>query len=212
MAMTIETEKTSTKQKILESAIDLFALKGYTETSVRELAAAVGVKEASLYNHFPSKNAILDYILSEYAQLTIRPFGNDQLAVIKENPTADSILSCMTLVFPEGKESYYLKELYVILQEQHRNPIVGKFVSEHLILGNEQIIKSIVESLKEAGILKPSTNPDFWATLHSCMLYTFASRLMLGIGDSSPGFTGLSMEEMLNKIYDMMIKTCSNSN
>ena len=51
-------EKRSTKQRILRSAIDLFAKKGYTETSIRELAAAVGVKEASIYNHFLSKNSI----------------------------------------------------------------------------------------------------------------------------------------------------------
>ena len=55
-----EPEKISTRQKILDCAIDLFATKGYTETTVRELAAAVGVKEASIYNHFSSKNSILE--------------------------------------------------------------------------------------------------------------------------------------------------------
>ena len=201
-------KKRSTKQKILDSAIDLFAKKGYTETTVRELASLVGVKEASLYNHFPSKNAILEFILEEYSQITIDSFISDNLSSLSENPTADDILSCMTLFFPEGKEEYYLKELYVILQEQHRNPVVSKFMSEQFILRNEQAVKTIVIKLKEFRVLREDTEPDFWAKMHSSLLYTFSSRMLLGIGDNSPGYSGMDMVEMMRTIYDMMLKTC----
>ena len=198
----------TTKQKILECAADLFAKKGFTETSVRELAAAVGMKEASLYNHFPSKNAILEHILEEYSKLTRPAFGPDQLMALKDNPSVDGIISCMQLVFEEGREEYHLKQLYVILQEQHRNPMVGKFLSEHFILGNEEVVKTIVNALKDFGVLRTDTDPDYWAKIHTSLLYTFASRLKLGIGDSSPGFSGMTMEAMLRKTYDLMLKTC----
>ena len=196
----------TTKKKILESAIDLFAAKGYTETTIRELAAAVGVKEASIYNHFPSKNAIIEYILDEYSHFTRSAFEKDKLSIIKENPSAEGILSCMTLAFTEGKVEYYLKELFVILQEQHRNPTVRKFVTEDYILGNEQTIIKMINDMKELGMLRPETDPDFWAKMHSCILYTFASRLKLGIGDSSPGYAGMGMTDMLLNMYDMLLK------
>ena len=202
-------KKITTKQKILECAIDLFAMKGYTETTIRELATAVGVKEASIYNHFPSKSAIMEYILEEYSLLTRPAFEPEQLLMLKENPSADGILSCMQLVFEEGKEKYHLMQLYVILQEQHRNPMVGKFLSEHFILGNEQVVKAIINALKDFGVLRPDTDPDYWAKIHTSLLYTFASRLKLGIGDSSPGFSGMGMADMLWKTYDLMLKTCS---
>ena len=198
----------TTKQKILDCAIDLFATKGFTETTVRELAAAVGLKEASIYNHFPSKNAILEHILKEYSHFTREAFEKDKLPTLKENPTAEGILSSMTLSFTEGKVEYYLKELYVILQEQHRNPMVRKFVSEDYILGNEQTIRTMIHNLKELGILRRDTDPDFWASMHSCLIYTFANRLMLGIGDSSPGFSSMGMVDMLKNMYDLMLKTC----
>ena len=204
-----EPDKIPTRQKILECAIDLFAMKGYTETSIRELAAAVGVKEASIYNHFPSKNSILEHILEEYSYLTRAAFDREMLLTLKENPTADGILSCMQIVFPEDKVAYFLKELYVILQEQHRNPLVGTFVSDHYIMGNENVVKMIINALKEFGILREDTDPDYWAKIHTCLLYTFASRLMLGIGDSSPGFSGMGMADMMWKTYDLMLKTCS---
>ena len=201
-------EKTSTKQKILDSATDLFAAKGYTETTIRELAAIVGVKEASIYNHFPSKNAILECILEEYSQFTDMFIDRGNLSALRENPTADTVFSCMRFSFPEGKEEYYLKRLYVILQEQHRNPIVRKFMSERYILNTERTFGMIINKLKELNVLRPDTDPDFWVKAHSSLIYAFTSRLLLGIGDSSPDFVGMGMTELLRSLYDLMLKTC----
>ena len=199
-------EKIPTRQKILECAVELFAEKGYTETSIRELASAVGLKEASLYNHFSSKNAILEFILEEYTEFTRAAFERDKVATIKDNPTADGILSCMQLVFPKEKAGYYLKELCVILQEQHRNPAVRKFITDHFIHRNEQVIRDLIQALKDFNIIRQDTDPDFWIKLHSSLLYSFSSRLMLGIGDSSPGFSGLGLSGMLWNVYDLLLK------
>ena len=198
----------NTKQRILECAIKLFAAKGYTETSMRELAKEVGVKEASIYNHFSSKNSILEHILDDYSQFTNAIFKKDSLSPLKENPTAEGILSYLTLIFPEGKEQLYLGELHVILQEQHRNPIVRKFMSEEYIFGNEKTITTMIQDMIEIGIFRPDTDPDFWVKMHSSLIYAFASRSMLGIGDQSEGFSGMGLIDMLRKMYDLMLKTC----
>jgi AcrR family transcriptional regulator len=202
-------EDTTTKQKILGCAAHLFAMKGYTETTVRELAAAVGVKEASLYNHFPSKNAILEYILEEFSQkITSSIIDRDKISALGENPTADGILSCLRLAFPEGKKEYYLKELYVLLQEQYRNPLVRKYVSETIILSTEHVAREIINNLKEFQVLRPDTDPDFWVKTHSSLVYTFASRMLLGIGDNEADFSGMGLVELLRSLFDMMLKTC----
>jgi AcrR family transcriptional regulator len=201
-----------TKQKILESAINLFAMKGYTETGMRELAASVGIKESGLYNYFPSKSAILECILEEFAQINDEFFKHDQLialqGTLENNPTADGILSCLSLSFPKEKEGYYLKQLYVILQEQHRNPLVRKFMSEKFIAGTEEVIRTIIDKLKELKVLRPDTNPDYWVKTHSSLIYAFSSRLLLGIGDNTPDFIGMGMRELLRVTYDTMLKTC----
>ena len=56
-----------TKQKITEKALELFSERGYDAVSVGEIAAAVGIKAPSLYNHFPSKQAIFDAIVETTA-------------------------------------------------------------------------------------------------------------------------------------------------
>lgn len=48
----------SSKEKILSAAILLFAEKGYTGLSMRQLAQAVDMSVAAIYHHFPDKNAL----------------------------------------------------------------------------------------------------------------------------------------------------------
>ena len=48
-----------TRDRILDTALDLFIEQGYEKTSLREIAERVGVTKAALYYHFSSKEEIL---------------------------------------------------------------------------------------------------------------------------------------------------------
>ena len=50
--------KTKSKTGILDLAIPLFAQSGYAGVSMRDIANEVGIKAASLYHHFPDKQAL----------------------------------------------------------------------------------------------------------------------------------------------------------
>ncbi len=58
-----EQAEVSTKQRILDIAIDLYAQRGFDAVSMQDIADAVGIKKASLYYHFESKDQILKEIL-----------------------------------------------------------------------------------------------------------------------------------------------------
>ena len=60
-------KRENTKQKIIETALTLFSERGYDAVSVGEIAEAVGIKAPSLYNHYPSKQAIFDAIVETTA-------------------------------------------------------------------------------------------------------------------------------------------------
>ena len=58
-------ERGNTKQEILEASLELFSMQGFEATSISQIAGAVGIRKASLYSHFESKQAILDALVEE---------------------------------------------------------------------------------------------------------------------------------------------------
>ena len=56
------------KNEILKVAAQLIREKGYVGLSMRDLAKAIGVRASSLYNHIPSKQAILNEIILHLAE------------------------------------------------------------------------------------------------------------------------------------------------
>ncbi|SHN46732.1 TetR/AcrR family transcriptional regulator [Cryptosporangium aurantiacum] len=57
--MAQRTDRATRRAQIIDVAAGLFTERGYHETSLETLAAAVGIRKASLYYHYPSKDAIL---------------------------------------------------------------------------------------------------------------------------------------------------------
>jgi AcrR family transcriptional regulator len=50
---------TATRRLILQAALDLFSVDGFTGTSLREIAEKVGISKPALYYHFGSKEELL---------------------------------------------------------------------------------------------------------------------------------------------------------
>lgn len=68
---------------IVDSAINLFSERGFRGTTTRELAAAVGVSEPVLYQHFLTKRALYDAILELNTQEPSQEVG-EQLKTLSE--------------------------------------------------------------------------------------------------------------------------------
>lgn len=56
-----------TYQLILQTAESLFLQQGYTATSIRQIAEQVGIGKATIYHHFPDKEAIILEIVQMYS-------------------------------------------------------------------------------------------------------------------------------------------------
>jgi AcrR family transcriptional regulator len=66
----IKSKKNGTKKEtIIDAAAQLFYKKGFSASSMRDLAKHVGVEAASLYNHIQSKSEILQEICFEIANI-----------------------------------------------------------------------------------------------------------------------------------------------
>jgi AcrR family transcriptional regulator len=61
----VDARRTDTRERILATASALFAEKGFTATSIRDISDALGVTKAALYYHFASKDEILHAIVDQ---------------------------------------------------------------------------------------------------------------------------------------------------
>ncbi|WP_270180976.1 TetR/AcrR family transcriptional regulator [Alkalihalobacillus sp. CinArs1] len=57
------------RKAILEAAVELIGAKGYTHTSMQQIADSVGISKGSLYSFFPSKEDLIISIYEHYQQL-----------------------------------------------------------------------------------------------------------------------------------------------
>lgn len=72
-----------TREKIIKVATKLFAKYGFAGTSMDEISEKVGIKKASLYHHFPSKQDIyfvlIDKVLTEILDIFQISFTSDDI-------------------------------------------------------------------------------------------------------------------------------------
>ena len=73
-----------TRQAILDAALELFADKGYFGTSLRDVAAAVGVRESALYNYFDGKDALFEALLAAHQDSRL-----ERLSPLEDGPLGD---------------------------------------------------------------------------------------------------------------------------
>ncbi|MFL6127478.1 MAG: TetR/AcrR family transcriptional regulator [Mycobacteriales bacterium] len=66
------------RDQILVEAVRLFRVRGYDRTSLREIAAALGLSKSGLYHHFPSKDALLASLVD--------PLLDDLTGLLRETP------------------------------------------------------------------------------------------------------------------------------
>ncbi|MFT4125422.1 MAG: TetR/AcrR family transcriptional regulator [Gordonia sp. (in: high G+C Gram-positive bacteria)] len=78
------------REEILDAAAELFTTRGYAGTSTRRIADAVGIRQASLYHHFATKDDILTALL----RTTVEPqLERARVLLDSGGPALDRLLS-----------------------------------------------------------------------------------------------------------------------
>ncbi len=68
MARTVGSIGTETAKRVLREALTLFAHHGYAAVSMRQIASQCGLQAGALYNHFPTKQSILQGLMLDHLQ------------------------------------------------------------------------------------------------------------------------------------------------
>lgn len=182
---TLNINAATSKEKILYTAIELFSQKGYSHVSMRDLAGTVGIKAASIYNHFANKEAILEEIVNFFRQQLYKQVypsfdTGDRLDI---NEFINNISKSNDTFF---SDPLYAKISSIILREQFHNEKVRLMLLKELIQGPREIISAYFDRLMRAGKMRAS-DPVFAAKeFHSFFIYEFyENSLSQDMGTSS---------------------------
>ena len=151
----------STKERIIYESLRLFSEKGFDGVSMREIAAAVDIKAASLYAHFKGKEAIyqaiVDTMKQRYNQETmlLHIDGSDakaDVSVYKKISTEQlySIGEQLFLFFVHDEYTRMYRK--ILTMEQYKNPVLATEFSKQYYDEAISYQSKLFEMLAESGV------------------------------------------------------------
>ena len=147
-----------TRRSILEAAAGLFRQRGYAAVSLRDIAESVGMKTGSLYYHFPSKESLVEEILTLGTQ---GAFEASKAAVEALGASADSVdkLGAVVLAhtrFLHDEEDFASANLKILQQ------VPPQIRERHVRQDREygQFVAGIIDEIAATHGLAPGIDPS----------------------------------------------------
>ena len=144
----------TTKERILDSALTLFAEKGYDGVGVDLIAEKAGIKGPSLYKHFKGKEEILDTLINKVEGYYETNFGSQ----IHPGRIPDSMdefidISVKRIQFTLHDETIR-KTRRILAMEQFRNQRIAKLATRYNLENIQGMYQKIFQGMMDAGIIR----------------------------------------------------------
>ena len=155
-------EARDTRREILDASLELFAESGFFGTSMRQIARAVGVRESALYHHFPSKDAILEALLEEFAARKLDPLSHVDLEVVARVGVDQVLRTFIVRLLEEWATPWERKFMRLILTEGPRLGAKGFTTLPTFIDRMLQTLSAFLAQLMDRGLVR-RRNPEIAA-------------------------------------------------
>jgi AcrR family transcriptional regulator len=178
-------ERLDARQSILATARELFLLKGFEATTIRNIAEKIEYSPSTIYQHFKDKNEIFYTIHSEAFAELVRYLNASEM---HKNPM-DQLIALGQIYIQFALENPELYDLMFIMEApidflnylEDANWIEGKMAFDYL--------KSVIANCIQQGLIKESDLESLsyliWSTVHGLVTISIRKR-GLKIGLSEP--------------------------
>ena len=172
-----------TKEKILLTALQLFARDGYEAVSVRTIAEELGMTKGALYRHYKNKRDIFDSIVERMNRLDTERAEEYQV------PAEDyqSMPKSYEEISPKAMQNYTLEQLKfwtedefatmfrrMLTLEQYRNAEMAELYSQCIVAGPVAYMEDIFREWMKKGVIRED-NPRQLAVEYLAPLFLLMS-------------------------------------
>ena len=143
----------STKEKILDAALTLFAENGYDGTSVEQIANIVGIKAPSLYKHYKGKEDILNALIDSAEARYEEMFGSENNIGKLPQSREEFIKVTMERISFTMLDPMLRKTRMLLVHEQSRNERISVATSRHQLDGVQRMFAKIIKGMMDEGMV-----------------------------------------------------------
>lgn len=160
-----------TEEKILMTALRLFARDGYEAVSVRTIAEELGMTKGALYRHYKNKRDIFNSIVERMIRIDAERANAHQMPAEKydtmpdayENATVENIQKYTIEQFKFWTEDEFASHFRKMLTlEQYRSTEMAELYSQCIVAGPVAYMEDLFRELIKKGVLKRE-NPGMLA-------------------------------------------------
>ncbi|WP_281951732.1 TetR/AcrR family transcriptional regulator [Nitrosophilus kaiyonis] len=189
-----EIKKEQRKIEIMDTALQLFAKKGYYEITISDIAKEIGMSVGNLYNYFSSKDALAKELMLYISKILGNQIRQINLKPISTKEKIEQIVAFYFEIAQKRSEliQYFLR-IYLSHKEIFKNGCEGMicvspFVTEIMVLFEEGVSK---------GELK---NQDFFCAFGLFMGYLGGMAFLKEEG-MLPNELSYYQQDIANNIY-----------
>ena len=133
----------TTKIRILDEALIMFAENGYKGTNLRDLAARLGLSKSALYKHYASKEDIWKALLDRMETYYAERFGSEKHLPDMPKSCEELFTITMGMIDFTVNDSRIILTRKLLLTEQFHDERVCRLATKHFLGGTEKIFTAI---------------------------------------------------------------------
>ena len=168
-----------TKDRILETALELFAQNGYLGTSMNDIAGRLGFTKAALYKHYASKQEILDRIVERMSRMDYERAESYEMPEAEPDGFAEAYLHTpipKIRAYSMAQFDHWTKEPFssnfrkMLTLEQYRDPKLAQLHHDYLAGGPLEYMAAIFRKLTDTDEAAMQLALEFYGPMY--LLYS----------------------------------------
>jgi len=152
----LSSDARTTKERLFVNAVWLFSFRGVKGVGIRDICQSVEIKESSFYNHFRSKDLLLNDIFSRYLEI-----GEKTILTTAE---FDEILNLADAArfFPAIMEKFlhytddplFQMMRRIVIMESFINPKAAEVAKKNLYFFRKESMEQGLRRMMEKGLIR----------------------------------------------------------
>lgn len=192
-----------TKQKILDTTIEMISEKGYAPTTTKEIAEKAGVSEGTIFKYYGSKKDLLREIVNktieEFKDYSVNEAIPEVFAESQDQPPRNLLYRLM------AERSQFFRDhsaaMQVIIQETMIDESIRRTFKEEVWSKMKEVSDRIFDRGKALGAFRDVDNHTLRRAIFGSFFFMVIFEGMLNVNDSTESSSEAEMKETLDLLF-----------